>query len=153
MPKDMTEAERRIRNLASVGQVVEIDAEKARVRVKSGDITSTWLPFAASRAGQDRFWHPPEPGEQVLVVSPGGDTNLGVVMGSLYRDVHPAPGDSIEVSRTEYKDGAFLQYDRENHEYTLDVPAGGKILLKIGDSTLEMTAEGIKLTAIRIDMN
>lgn len=38
MPKDMTEVERRIRNLASVGQVVEIDAGKARGWRKSGDI-------------------------------------------------------------------------------------------------------------------
>ncbi|MDR2488296.1 MAG: phage baseplate assembly protein V [Desulfovibrio sp.] len=56
-----------------------------------GDVTTGWLPFAALRAGQDRTWHTPEPGEHVVVVCPCGDTKQGVVVGSVYRDPHPAP--------------------------------------------------------------
>ena len=61
--QDMTEAERRISNVALMGQVVALDTARARVRVQAGPITTGWLPFATVRAGLDRTWHPPEPGE------------------------------------------------------------------------------------------
>ena len=71
--QDMTEAERRLSNLVMLGQVAELDAKKARVRVQAGPILTAWLPFATVRAGLDRTWHAPEPGEQVVLVAPGGD--------------------------------------------------------------------------------
>lgn len=144
--KDLTDAERRLGNMVIMGTVAELDAARARVRVTSGDNTSTWLPFATARSGQDRSWHAPEPGEQVVVVCPSGDSNQGVVVGSVYRDAHPAPADSEEISRTIFKDGAVLEYDREKHKYLLDVPAGGSITLRIGKTTLVLRDEGTTLT-------
>ena len=151
--QDMTEAERRISNVALMGQVVALDAGRARVRVQAGPITTGWLPFATMRAGHDRTWHPPEPGEQVLLVAPGGDLNQGVVVGSLYRAEHPAPADSEDVSRTLFKDGAVMEYDRAQHHWRLAVPAGGKIVLEIGATTLELSDQGARLTSPRIDLN
>lgn len=151
--QDMTEAERRISNVALMGQVVDLDTARARVRVQAGPITTGWLPFATLRAGLDRTWHPPEPGEQVLLVAPGGDLNQGVVVGSIYRADHPAPADSEDISRTLFKDGAVMEYDRAQHHWRLAVPAGGKIVLEIGLSKIEMSDAGIRLTAPRIDLN
>ena len=151
--QDMTEAERRISNVALMGQVVALDTARARVRVQAGPITTGWLPFATVRAGQDRTWHPPEPGEQVLLVAPGGDLNQAVVVGSIYRADHPAPADSADVSRTLFKDGAVMEYDRAQHHWRLAVPAGGKIVLEIGATQLELTDQGARLTAPRIDLN
>lgn len=144
--QDMTEAERRISNVALMGQVVALDTARARVRVRAGPITTGWLPFATVRAGQDRTWHPPEPGEQVLLVAPGGDLNQGVVVGSIYRAEHPAPADSADVSRTLFKDGAVMEYDRDKHHWRLEVPAGGKIVLEIGATTLELRDDGTTLS-------
>jgi phage baseplate assembly protein V len=146
LDQDMTDAERRIANIVIMGRIAELDAAGARVRVTTGDITTGWLPFATVRAGQDRTWHAPEPGEQVVVVCPCGDTNQGVVVGSVYRDAHPAPGDTEETSRTVFKDGAVLEYDREQHKHLLDVPAGGSITLRIGRTTLELRDDGATLT-------
>lgn len=151
--QDMTEAERRLSNVVMLGQVAELDTERARVRVQAGPITTGWLPFATVRAGQDRTWHPPEPGEQVLLVAPGGDLNQAVVVGSLYRDAYPPPADSADISRTEWKDGAALAYDRQMHHWRLSVPAGGKIVLEVGPSKIEMSDAGIKITGPRIDLN
>ena len=151
--QDMTEAERRISNVALMGQVVALDTALARVRVQAGPITTGWLPFATLRAGLDRTWHPPEPGEQVLLVAPGGDLNQGVVVGSIYRSEHPAPADSSDVSRTLFKDGAVMEYDRAQHHWRLAVPAGGKIVLEIGPTRLELSDQGARLTASRIDLN
>ena len=115
--QDMTEAERRISNVALMGQVVALDAARARVRVQAGPILTAWLPFATVRAGPDRTWHAPEAGEQVVLVAPGGDLNQAVVVGSLYRDAYPPPADSADISRTEWKDGAALAYDRQLHHW------------------------------------
>ena len=151
--QDMTEAERRLSNLVMLGQVAELDAKKARVRVQAGPILTAWLPFATVRAGLDRTWHAPEPGEQVVLVAPGGDLNQAVVVGSLYRDAYPPPADSADISRTEWQDGAALAYDRQLHHWHLSVPAGGKIVLEVGPSKIEMSDSGIRLTAPRIDLN
>ena len=134
--QEMTEAERRISNLAMMGQVVELDAARARVRVQAGPITTGWLPFATLRAGTDRIWHPPEPGEQVVMLAPGGDLNQAVVVGSVYRADHPAPADSADISRTMFKDGAVMEYDRAQHHWRLSVPAGGRIRFEIGGTSL-----------------
>ena len=151
--QDMTDAERRLSNLVMLGQVAELDAKKARVRVQAGPILTAWLPFATVRAGLDRTWHAPEPGEQVVLVAPGGDLNQAVVVGSLYRDAYPPPADSADISRTEWQDGAALAYDRQLHHWRLSVPAGGKIVLEVGPSKIEMSDSGIRLTAPRIDLN
>ena len=151
--QDMTDAERRLSNLVMLGQVAELDAERARVRVQAGPILTAWLPFATVRAGLDRTWHAPEPGEQVVLVAPGGDLNQAVVVGSLYRDAYPPPADSADISRTEWQDGAALAYDRQLHHWRLSVPAGGKIVLEVGPSKIEMSDAGIKITGPRIDLN
>ena len=151
--QDMTEAERRISNVALMGQVVALDTARARVRVQAGPILTAWLPFATVRAGPDRTWHAPEAGEQVVLVAPGGDLNQAVVVGSLYRDAYPPPADSADISRTEWQDGAALAYDRQLHHWRLSVPGGGKIVLEVGPSKIEMSDSGIRLTAPRIDLN
>ena len=151
--QDMTDAERRLSNVVMLGQVAELDAKKGRVRVQAGPILTAWLPFATVRAGPDRTWHAPEPGEQVVLVAPGGDLNQAVVVGSLYREAYPPPADNADISRTLYKDGAVMEYDRELHHWHLSVPSGGKIVMEVGPSKIEMSDSGIRLTAPRIDLN
>lgn len=66
-----------------------------------------------------------------MLVAPGGDLNQAVVVGSLYRQAYPAPADSAEISRTRFKDGAVMEYDREQHHWYLFIPSGGQIVLEI----------------------
>lgn len=151
--QDMTEAERGIENIALLGQIVELDAQRARVKVKAGPLTTGWLPWTTPKAGPDRAWHAPEPGEQVLVIAPGGDLEQGVVVGSIYRAEHPAPADSADIARTLWQDGAVMEYDRARHEWRLSVPAGGRIVLEIGRARLELADHGARIVAPRIDLN
>ncbi|HMM72857.1 MAG TPA: phage baseplate assembly protein V [Rhodocyclaceae bacterium] len=130
------ENERILANMIRVGVIAQLDEVNARVTVRAGGLTTDWLPWLTMRAGGDRTWWAPEPGEQVLVLSPYGDPAQAVVLPSIYQDAHPAPGNVRTTSRVEFKDGAFVQYDREGHHYHLDVPAGGSITLHIGSTTL-----------------
>lgn len=130
------ENERILANMIRVGVIAQLDEANARVIVRAGGLTTDWLPWLTLRAGEDRTWWAPEPGEQVLVLSPYGDPAQAVVLPAIYQEAHPAPGNIKTTSRVEFKDGAFVQYDREGHHYHLDVPAGGSITLHIGSTTL-----------------
>lgn len=168
--RDMSDAERRIANVARYATIAEASyGNPPRVRVRDGETLSNWLPFTTSRAGGDRSWHPPEVGEQVIVLAPGGDLNAGCVIGTLYRDAAPAPGDRATLARTVYDDGTVVEYDREAHTYLMDVNAAGRVTINIGGSsivmdqdkivltsngsTLCLDASGIKLEGARIDLN
>lgn len=133
------EHDRQIGNAIVVGVISELDEANARVRVDADGMRTDWLPFTARRAGPGvRDWAAPEVGEQVVVVSPYGDLSQGVVLGSVYQDAHGAPANAKTMTRTEFADGAFIQYDRAAHAHTVDVPAGGSITLHIGQTTLKL---------------
>jgi phage baseplate assembly protein V len=130
------EIERRLSNVVRPGTVLEADYEKARIRVALGRNKTAWLPWMTSRAGNDRTWHAPEVGEQVLVISPSGELSQGYVMpGGIYKNDFPANGDSETVSRTTYGDGAVIEYDREAHAYAATIPAGGSATVAVGDNS------------------
>jgi phage baseplate assembly protein V len=140
------ELERRLSNTIRPGTVLEADYAKARLRVTMGDNTSAWLPWLTSRAGEDRTWHAPEVGEQVIVMAPGGELSAGYVMpGGIYKNDYPANGDKPEISRTTYKDGAILEYDREAHTHLLQLPEGSATVKVGDDAQTEITPE--KITA------
>ena len=154
LPQDMTDAERRLANLVVLGQVAELDAERARVRVKAGPILTAWLPFTTGRAGPDVTWHAPEPGEQVVLVAPGGDLNQAVILGAYYRDAHPAPADSPDIRRTVFKDGTIEEYDRQNHHWLLDLRANnGTVEILTGTTQVRIGPGNLWLRADRIDLN
>lgn len=132
------ETERILANLIRVGVIVELNDATARVKVRTGGIVTDWLPWLTHRAGEDRSWWAPEPGEQVVVLSPYGDQSQAFVIPAIYQNAYPAPANVRTTSRVEFKDGAFEQYDREGHHYHLDVPAGGSITMHIGSTTLVM---------------
>ncbi|KZN37597.1 hypothetical protein N474_05035 [Pseudoalteromonas luteoviolacea CPMOR-2] len=144
----VSDLQHRFAKLISVGTVEEVDYELAKVTVRIGEWLTAKLPWLTSQAAQDMTWQAPEVGEQVMVLSPCGDTAQGVVLGSLYANAHQQPhhkmthvtdatsagGSLVEalqavapesrehIQRTRYQDGAIVQYDRENHAYDIFVP-------------------------------
>lgn len=151
--RDLTDLERRASNVVRIGTIAAADYLAARVRVKIGPITTAWLPFIALRAHDDVTWHPPEVGEQVLIVAVAGDLAQGVVVGAIYQHKHPAPADKPEISRQVWADGAVREYDREGHHYLLDVPAGGSITLRIGRTELVLRDDGVTLNTPDFEAN
>lgn len=136
MSAALAETDRRLANLIRFGTVAHLDEALALVRVECGDILTDWLPWATLRAGPDRTWHAPEVGEQVMVLAPSGDMTQAGVLPAFYSDANPPPASVKTTHRTQYQDGAFLQYDRAGHHWALDVPAAGSIILHIGATTL-----------------
>lgn len=141
-----SETERIVANLIRIGIIAELDEENARVTVHVGGLTTDWLPWLTQRAGQDRTWWAPEPGEQVLVLSPYGDPAQAVVLPAIYQETSPAPANLRTTSRTEFDDGAFIEYDRAGSHYRVNVPRDGSITLRIGGTTLLLEGDQATLT-------
>lgn len=167
---NLIELHRLLSNLLRVGAIASVDVGAARCRVRIGEITTAALPWLAQRAGDAAAWSAPTVGEQVLVLSPGGDLAQGIVLSGLYQDAHPAPGSESGLHRFVAGDGAVLEYDENTSTLRATLPGGGRAELTApggvsitgdvaidGDVTVtgslaasvQVEAAGIKLTSHR----
>jgi phage baseplate assembly protein V len=147
---------RRLNNIVRFGTVAEVDCKKARVKVKIGKITTTWIPWLTT-AGAIKLWNPPVVGEQVSVISQGGDLSLAVAIPSIFQSKFNAPSDDEKVVKIELSENTSIEFDRENEEFKatvneLEITANSKkFKVSIGESILEITPEKIKIHAAIID--
>jgi phage baseplate assembly protein V len=145
MTADIAELTRLLNNLIRIGTIAEIDYVAVRARVRLGPtLLSDWRPWAAQRAGNAQTWWAPSKGEPIVFLSPGGDLARGVITQSLYSEAAPAPSHSPNVSRTNYPDGAYVQYDHGNHAMEAILPA---------DSSATLTADSITVNASTVTAN
>ena len=115
----ITELARRLENIIRIGVIHDLNEQAARVRVKSGDNITTWLPWLTSRAGNDRSWWAPDIGEQVVILAPSGNLSSAIVLLSIYQDSNPAPANSKDKHRVVYSDGTSIEYDRASNHLTV----------------------------------
>lgn len=118
---------RLIHNLIRLGTIAQVDHDAARVRIESGGLLTAWLPWITLRAGTTRDWDPPTRGEQVIVLSPGGDPATGTVLTGIFSDAHPAPANAEALWRRVFPDGAELEYDHEAHHLRATLPGSASI--------------------------
>ncbi|APR98665.1 phage baseplate assembly protein V [Wolbachia endosymbiont of Folsomia candida] len=147
----ISELQRKLANIIRIGLIKEVDYEKARVKVKISEFLTDWLPWITSRAGKDSSWVPPSIDEQVVVLSPLGELSLGVVLPAIYQQKYLPSEHQENADIFEFKDGTKLSYNKNDHH--LEVTVADKITLKVGESEIEMTKNGIKLKGNRIDLN
>ena len=121
--------ERRLNNILRVGNVAEVDHERARCRVAIGDLKTAWLKWFTDAASDDSTWWAPKIGEQVMVLSPSGEMAQGAVLPAIYQDKWPAQEASPDVIGRWLPDGTNIQYNSE--ESTLTINAVGDITLNV----------------------
>ncbi len=131
----LAELERRFNNLLRLGIIAEADYPAGKVRVSSGELLTTWIPWLTRRASNDTDWWAPEIGEQVLLLSPAGDPAQAVALPAVYQQAHPANGDRATMRRTDFADGGFVQYDRASGELAINVVGNANITVG-GKTTL-----------------
>ncbi|MCU7904448.1 MAG: phage baseplate assembly protein V [Candidatus Thiodiazotropha sp. (ex Epidulcina cf. delphinae)] len=138
MSFEVAELGRRLANLVVLGKVSEVDHETARVKVTAGELVTAWRPWLALRAGGNSGWHPPEIGEQVVLLSVNGDPAQSVVLVGLYQDAHPAPSNDPDVHLHQYADGTVILYDRKQHKLSATLTARASVeLIAPGGVTIE----------------
>lgn len=139
-----SELGRLLRNIVRLGTVAAIDLPGARVKIASNGLTTAWLMWGEACAGEIRTWSPPVMGEQVLLLSPGGDAALAVVVARLNQDAFAAPFSDGKIHGVKYADGAEISYNRQTHALKAILPVGG---------TLEVSAPGgVTITAPTITL-
>ncbi|MCA7001645.1 phage baseplate assembly protein V [Dickeya solani] len=132
----MNELQRLIQNLIRVGVVAEVDLTRPGCRVKTGGLTTDWLPWLIARAGAERTWSAPSVGEQVLLLSIGGELSTAFVLPAIFSDAHPAPSDSADARVVVFPDGARFEYE----------PASGQLLIT-GVKNVVINAEAMAINA------
>lgn len=117
-----------VANLIRVGEVTSVDpvAFTARVRFEDrDDIESYDLRLIVRRSQGTRDYDVPEVGENVLCLFLPTGVEDGFVLGAYYTDPAPRPASSASVAVREFEDGTRVEYDRDTHRLTVDVPEGG----------------------------
>lgn len=85
---EIADLRRRLSNLLRIGTISAVNYKEAVARVKIGDLETTWLPWLL-RDGDDKAWHGVDLNEQVLVLSPCGDLNQGLILSSIKKSRFP----------------------------------------------------------------
>ncbi|HHX4816344.1 TPA: phage baseplate assembly protein V [Yersinia enterocolitica] len=140
----LTEILRLLRNLVRIGTVAEVDLDQALCRVTTGDNTTGWLNWLTLRAGQSRSWWAPSEGEQVLILSLGGELDTAFVLPGIFSDDFPPPSASADGVYLSFPDGATFHYEPETSELRV---AGIKTAVVNASESVTVTAPHITCTA------
>lgn len=122
---DYAALSRLLENLIRFGVIDAVQMEPPRVKVKTGTLTTAWLPWLALRAGSDREWDPPTVDEQVILFSPSGQLANGIVVTGVFSDHIPANGNRAGLHRRTYADGTVIEYDSQAHHLNATLVEGG----------------------------
>ena len=133
---NLNDLARRLANIIRLGQIFEIDYEVAKARIKIGDLETDWLPWITSNSGNNKGWNPPEIDEQVIVLSPCGELNQGVILPSLYRGA--APENSGNIQSITFADRSKISFNRESGNLDLDIKGSATIKVA-GNAQIEAT--------------
>ncbi|MEQ2015341.1 phage baseplate assembly protein V [Photorhabdus bodei] len=107
----LAELHRLLTNIIRVGLVTDIELAVHRCRVQTGDLKTDWLPWLTLRAGHSRTLWAPSIGEQVLLLSIGGELTTAFVLPAVYSDQFPAPSVSADAVHIAFPDGAIMEYE------------------------------------------
>ncbi|MHC3749328.1 phage baseplate assembly protein V [Stutzerimonas stutzeri] len=156
---NIAEITRLLENIVRFGTIAAVQMQPPRVKVKSGNIATTWLPWLNLRAGADREWDPPTIGEQVVLLSPSGNLAQGVVLTGLFSDLIPANGEREGLHRRTYRDGAVIEYDsiakhlRATLPGTAEINATGDITITSGGKITLSAAGDVLIAGANVRLN
>lgn len=105
---------RLLRNLIRIGTVTDVNLDAGLCRVLTGGNTTTWLHWLTGSAGRVRAWHAPSVGEQVLILSLGGELDTAFILPGVFSDAFPAPSASADAVHLSFPDGAVIEYEPES---------------------------------------
>lgn len=127
------------------GNITEVDPANGYARVTFTDdgIVSGLLQFLTLGAIKDNFSHTFSINEQVACLM---DVNSeeGVILGALNNDKTPPNNAGDGIFRVKFEDNSVIEYNRNSHEYTLDIK--GKINIT-AHSEVNISAVNANVTA------
>ena len=93
----ISKLETRTQNMTRFGTVTHVDPKKQQMRVRLGGtdakpFLSPWIPYSQT-AGAMKFHNPPSVGQQMMVLSDGGNTKQSVGMPMTWKNDNQSPSD------------------------------------------------------------
>lgn len=140
----LTEILRLLRNIIRVGVVTHVNTADALCRVQTGEMTTGWLNWLTRRAGRSRDWWAPSIGEQVLILSIGGELDTAFVLPGIYSDDNPAPSASADAYHVSFPDGAIIEYEPDTGALTVN---GIKTATLTASESITATAPQVTVSA------
>ena len=130
----MEVSDHKMNQLFKVGYVTARRPEKHRVKVEIRDtvkktLVTKFLPVLVPCACSDLHFDLPAIGDEVLCCFLPNGLEQGFVIGSLYGKQDPPVKEADKFHRL-FKDGTFIEYDKENHKLTCDVKGDVEIICK-----------------------
>ncbi|MDC9583025.1 phage baseplate assembly protein V [Xenorhabdus sp. PR6a] len=144
MNTQLTELMRLLRNLIRTGVITQVDTTKGMCRVATGNLETNWLHWLTSRAGNSRTWWAPSVGEQVLLLSIGGELTTAFVLPAIFSDEFPAPSTSPQATHIQFPDGAVMEYEPQSGALTV---TGIKTATVTASDSVHITAPEITCVA------
>lgn len=155
--------EDKLSNIIRTGIVSSVNQDgTVRVAFKErGNLLSYDLQVLVRSTLEDKDWDMPDIDEPVLCIFLPIGLEAGFVIGSYYSKKVKPPENRENKRLVQFKDGTRIEYDRESHKITIDVPGdGGEVYVKsasktvvdspkidLGSSGLEPSVLGDKLAA------
>lgn len=129
-------------NLIQIGTIVGVDtANRALVRVQLDERVTDWFPYSMISSSHIKIWTPPKVGEQVIVLSPYGEGDDGVVIGSIFNKDQKEPTVANDhTSVIEFSDGTVITYDTTAKALTIDASGSVAITAPSGITATADTA-------------
>lgn len=141
----LADLSQRVARMIRFGNITTVQASPPRCRVTFGTDPVTnlphesgWLRLAGIADDSMSTWRLPATGASVMVLSPGGEVNSGLVFPAGFTDDREPPSDKPEQYVTRFRDGAQIAYDAGQHEMQVSLPEGGRIII--------VAASGVKIT-------
>lgn len=116
---DIADIQRRLESLIRYGTVADVQATPPRVRIRVGQLQTTWVRWLALRAATTSDWSPPVKGEQCVLLSPSGDMASAVALMGLVSDPYPLPSDNPDEWVRQFPDGAVVRYHHADSALTV----------------------------------
>ena len=143
MNAQLTEIMRLITNLIRTGVVTEVDRENWLCRVKTGELETNWINWLTLRAGNARTWWRPSEGEQVVLLSLGGNLETAFALPAVYSNQFAPPSTSADACVTEHPDGGWFEYEPATGRWyvrgikSMVIEAADNITMKTSEFVLE----------------
>lgn len=143
MNAQLTEIMRLITNLIRTGVVTEVDRTNWLCRVKTGDLETNWINWLTLRAGNARTWWKPSEGEQVVLLSLGGNLETAFALPAVYSKQFAPPSTSADACVTEHPDGGWFEYEPATGRWyvrgikSMVIEAADNITMKTSEFVLE----------------
>lgn len=135
------------------GNITEVDPSKGYARVTFTDdgIVSDWLQFLTIGAIKDNFSHTLSVNEQVACLM-DENSEEGVILGAIFNDKTPPNNAGDGIFRVKFDDDSVIEYNRNSHEYKLDIK--GKINVS-ADTEINITSTTgeVNINALNVNVS